>query len=88
MKLNEIFQIDIKENTEIFLSGFLQVKYRNIKNLSILLNKNLYNWFSKEKDEICKSFNFDPKFSSIRFQITNEKSKAVLITKNNPCCQL
>lgn len=85
---NKIFKIRIIEKSKISTLGFLYVNYGNFQNYSIFMNKTLLNWFREEKGKICESFNFDSKFSSIRFQILNEKSKAVVITETKPCCRL
>lgn len=52
------------------------------------MNHSLFKWFLRERGKFCESFSYDPHFSAIRFHISDEKSKAALITKTNPYCQL
>lgn len=85
---NRIFSMNVYEENEIYSMGFLHVDFEEFKNVSFFLNKKLFEWFFKEKEKICGSFNFDPKFSAIRFHISEKKSKAVFIEKTNPCCKL
>lgn len=87
-KYKKIFNIQILNKTDIFTLGYLRVYYQNYQNFSIFMNESLFKWFFNEKGKICQSFNYDPRFSSIRFQLTQHKSPAVFIQKINPCCQM
>lgn len=82
------FQMDIIKETENYSTGYLYINFENFQNFSIFLNRNYYNWFLNKKGKICESLNFDPKFSLIRFHISEKKLKSVILTEIDPCCKL
>ena len=85
---SQIFKMDIFQENEVSSSGFLDVNYQKFGNFRIFITKKLYDWFLNEKENICKSFKFDPIFSSIKFHISEKKGNAVFIKEKDPCCKL
>lgn len=87
-EFDKLFKINVYEENSKYSMGFLNVRFKRFNNLSIILNRKLYKWFSNEKGKVCQSMNFDEKFSSIRLHIAEKKSKAVFFQETNPCCQM